>query len=104
MWCLAPVAIDINGQWTHLGLGLGEEEYPERRKNREPRGGNRWGGGADLGRGRGSRSVKLSLFLRLARGSTTILSTIVAGWVSGRGLEKKGWGLSSDKWMGWGKG
>jgi len=36
MWCPAPVAIDINGRWTHLVLELGEEECPARRKNREP--------------------------------------------------------------------
>jgi len=35
-WCPALVAIDINGRWTHLGLGLGKEGYPERMKNREP--------------------------------------------------------------------
>ena len=35
MWCPAPVAIDINGRWTHLVLERGEEECPGRRTNQE---------------------------------------------------------------------
>ena len=37
MWCLVPVAIDINGLWTHLELELVEEGFPEKKMDRGPR-------------------------------------------------------------------